>query len=71
MGRPRKENPRSKGLRIRMTEEDINWIKARAERCGVNASELVRTAVYNYIFRMDPKDVSAIADRVYERGAAS
>lgn len=67
MGRPKKENSRSKGLRVRMTEEDLSWIKASAERCGVSASELLRTAVYDFIFHLDSKDVSAIATRVYER----
>ena len=67
MGRPKKDVPKTKGLRVRMTEEDLSWIKASAERCGVSASELLRTAVYDFIFHLDSKDVSAIATRVYER----
>ena len=51
-----------------MTEEDLAWIKAGAERCGVSASELLRTAVYDFIFHLGGEDVSAIATRVYERG---
>lgn len=67
MGRPKKDNSRTKGLRVRMTEEDLAWIKAGAERCGVSASELLRTAVYDFIFHLGGEDVSAIATRVYER----
>lgn len=67
MGRPKKDVPKTKGLRVRMTEEDLSWIKAGAERCGVSASELLRTAVYDFIFHLDPEDVSVIAQRVYER----
>ena len=67
MGRPKKEVSKTKGLRVRMTEEDLSWIKASAERCGVSASELLRAAVYDFIFHLDPEDVSVIAQRVYER----
>lgn len=71
MGRPKKENPRTKGLRIRMTEEDLAWIKAGAERCGVSASELLRTAVYDFIFHLDGEDLKAISSRVYERSKSA
>lgn len=71
MGRPKKDNSRTKGLRIRMTEEDLAWIKAGAERCGVSASELLRTAVYDFIFHLDGEDLKAISSRVYERGKSA
>ena len=67
MGRPKKDISKTKGLRVRMTEEDLSLIKASAERCGVSASELLRTAVYDFIFHLDSEDLSAIATRVYER----
>ena len=60
----------AKQLKIQMTVEDLRWIEKAAERCGTSPSELLRTAFYDYIFRMDEQDVSAIADRVYEGGAA-
>ena len=71
MGRPKKDNPKTKGLRVRMTEEDLAWIKAGAERCGVSASELLRTAVYDFIFHLDGEDFEAISSRVYERGKSA
>lgn len=69
-GRPKKENPKSKWLHIRMTEEDLAFIKAAAERCGASAAELLRTAVFDYIFRMNGEDVTAIVERAYERMGA-
>lgn len=71
MGRPKRDNSKTKGLRIRMTEEDLAWIKAGAERCGVSASELLRTAVYDFIFHLDGEDLKAISSRVYERSKSA
>jgi len=40
MGRPRKENPRDKGLRIRMTEEEHERVKTLARRLDIRMSDL-------------------------------
>ena len=53
---------KDKVLRIRMTEEDLNRIKAAAEKCGMSASELLRTATDDYISRMEGTDISTIVD---------
>ena len=53
---------KDKTLRIRMTEEDLNRIKAAAEKCGMSASELLRTAADDYISRMEGADISTIVD---------
>lgn len=45
-----------------MTEEDLNRIKAAAEKCGMSASELLRTATDDYISRMEGTDISTIVD---------
>lgn len=60
-----------KELKLQMTEEDLRWVKKTAERCGVSPSELLRTALFDYIFHMDVGDISAIANRVYKGGMAS
>lgn len=53
---------KDKTLRIRMTEEDLNRIKAAAEKCGMSASELLRTVTDDYISRMEGMDISTIVD---------
>lgn len=53
---------KDKVLRIRMTEEDLNRIKAAAEKCSMSASELLRTATDDYISRMEGTDISTIVD---------
>lgn len=60
-----------KEMKIQMTEEDLLWVKRTAERCGVSPSELLRAALFDYIFHMDVSDISAIANRVYKEGMAS
>ena len=60
----------AKTISVPVTEEDLAFIKAASKRCGVSAAELLRTAAFDYIFRMDGGDVTAIAERAYERMGA-
>ena len=36
-----------KTISVPVTEEDLAFIKAAAERCGVSAAELLRTAAFD------------------------
>ena len=60
----------AKTISVPVTEEDLAFIKAAAERCGASIAGLLRTAAFDYIFRMDGGDVTAIVERAYERMGA-
>lgn len=46
-GRPKKENPKTKGVRLRLTEDEYAWIKEKAGDLGMSMSALLMKGAKN------------------------
>lgn len=61
-GRPPKDDGRTKGLRIRLTEEEHISLKAAADSYGMTMSELVRSAAKPFFNQTELKAKQILAD---------
>lgn len=61
-GRPPKDDGRTKGLRIRLTEEEHISLKAAADSYGMTMSELVRSAAKPFFNQTELKAKKILAD---------
>lgn len=48
-GRPRLQNPRSRQIDFRLTENQLKQVKIAASAQKVSVSEFVRSIIFNYI----------------------
>lgn len=55
MGRPKSEDPANHFVNVRMTDERFNRLKAYAELYNLTMTEIVVTAVEEYLDRRESK----------------
>ena len=62
MGRPKKENARSKQIRIRITPHDWAYMKAASQVAGCSMSMLVREGFWQVIRQFDDESIRKVND---------
>ena len=64
MGRPKKEAAKTKGVRVRMTEDEFLIITIFAEQCGITKSGLMMAGIYNLIQMLDDDDFTKLNEKL-------
>ena len=47
-GRPKKDNPKNREYRLRMSDDELQKLKRTSDELGITMSDLVRTALNQY-----------------------
>ena len=64
MGRTKKGDVKTKGIRVRMTEDDFLIVTIFAEQCGVTKSGLMMAGIYNLIQMLDDDDFTKLNEKL-------
>ena len=64
MASPKKEKPKSRQFRIRMTEEDWQLLNVVAEESGCNKTKVMMTAFFNLLRQFPDEDIREIMLKV-------
>lgn len=70
MGRPKKDNPKDKQIRIRVTKYEHMVIKEMARMYGISVTQLFREGLQKIWFEkqsgLNEEDLNMFIDRTYE-----
>ena len=66
MGRPKKEDGKTRGVRVRLSEEDFQLLRIMAKECGTTKSHLLLEGFYNLLHRFGNEDLAAFNEKLQE-----
>ena len=66
MGRPKKENGKTRGIRVRLSEEDFQLLGIMAKECGTTKSHLLLEGLYNLLHHFANEDLAAFNEKLQE-----
>lgn len=66
MGRPKKENGKTRGIRVRMSEGDFQLLGIMAKECNTTKSRILMEGFYGLLRRFGNEDLAAFNEKLQE-----
>lgn len=66
MGRPKKEDGKTRGVRVRMSEGDFQLLGIMAKECGTTKSRILMEGFYNLLHHFANEDLAAFNEKLQE-----
>ena len=67
MGRPKKENPKNRQLRLRLTEKDWQLIDIMSKRCKCTKTTLLMLGICELMLHFSHEDLVQLNDELIKR----